>query len=141
MISRLAPNMNLDITHLDAGLLDGEHLDRQTFGDVMLERELLELFERQCERLGPVIAGAGGARERFEAAHALKGSARAIGAWRVAAMAERAENLLSQGEVTGLALLRREFADAISATQDAIVRRRCAGLKRPTPLAIGSGMP
>ena len=73
--------------------IDLVHLARQTFGERDLESELLRLFDRQSrqivERLtvGPVAE----ARWRAELAHTLKGSARAVGAFAVAAAAEAYE--------------------------------------------------
>jgi HPt (histidine-containing phosphotransfer) domain-containing protein len=70
--------------------IDGDHLQRMTLGDRRLEREVLELFVRQTtimlDRIAdsePAVAAA--------AAHTLKGSARGIGAWRVAHAAEMVE--------------------------------------------------
>jgi len=71
-------------------VLDRAHLARMTFGDRSLEREVLQLFDRQAELL----------MERMRAsqpaaiatlAHTLKGSAAGIGARRVAHAAEAAE--------------------------------------------------
>jgi hypothetical protein len=77
-------------------LLSGErpidlvHLARMTLGDRTLEREVLQLFDRQADmlilRMRQVARAAIGA-----AAHTLKGSARGIGAWRVARAAEAVE--------------------------------------------------
>ncbi|HMN72302.1 MAG TPA: Hpt domain-containing protein [Rhodoblastus sp.] len=73
--------------------IDLVHLARQTFGERDLESELLRLFDRQSrqivERLtdGPVSEG----RWRADLAHTLKGSARAVGAFGVAAAAEAYE--------------------------------------------------
>lgn len=73
--------------------IDLVHLARQTFGERDLESELLRLFDRQSrqivERLtdGPVSE----ARWRADLAHTLKGSARAVGAFGVAAAAEAYE--------------------------------------------------
>ena len=61
-----------------------------TLGDRSLEREVLEIFARQTAMTLERIAGAGPARTAA-AAHTLKGSARGIGAWRVAQAAERLE--------------------------------------------------
>ena len=71
------------------GPIDFEHLDRMTFGDARLEREVLTMFSAQSARLVhrlasmPADAGA--------LAHTLKGSARAIGAFAVADAAARLE--------------------------------------------------
>ncbi len=40
-------------------LLDRAHLDRQTFGDADLAREVLGLFSEQCARLTPGLADPG----------------------------------------------------------------------------------
>lgn len=78
-------------------VLDGEHLSRQTFGDRDLERELLALFEQQCLRLLPILAGADRPVERGDAAHALKGAAGAVGAFRIAGLAAALERALDEG--------------------------------------------
>jgi HPt (histidine-containing phosphotransfer) domain-containing protein len=70
--------------------IDLGHLHRMTLGERSLEREVLQLFCRQTEILiarmrtaKPAVAAA--------SAHTLIGSARGIGAWRVAAAAELVE--------------------------------------------------
>jgi len=74
--------------------IDHIHLERMTLGDRSLEREVLEIFARQTAMTLERIAGAGPARTAA-AAHTLKGSARGIGAWRVAEAAERLEHAAS----------------------------------------------
>jgi HPt (histidine-containing phosphotransfer) domain-containing protein len=71
-------------------ILDEDHLGRMTLGDRLLEREVLEIFVRQNVLMLGRIADAGPAR-LAEVAHTLLGSARGIGAWRVAQAAERLE--------------------------------------------------
>ena len=70
--------------------IDLGHLHRMTLGERSLEREVLQLFCRQTEIMiarmrtaKPAVAAA--------SAHTLIGSARGIGAWRVAAAAELVE--------------------------------------------------
>ena len=75
-----------------SGTIDHVHLERMTLGDRSLEREVLEIFARQTAMTLERIAGAGRARTAA-AAHTLKGSARGIGAWRVAEAAERLEQV------------------------------------------------
>jgi HPt (histidine-containing phosphotransfer) domain-containing protein len=70
--------------------IDGAHLERMTLGDRSLEREVLEIFARQTTLTLERIAGAA-PEQAAAAAHTLKGSARGIGAWRVAQAAERLE--------------------------------------------------
>jgi HPt (histidine-containing phosphotransfer) domain-containing protein len=70
--------------------IDLEHLSRMTLGERSLEREVLQLFDRQAgmllARMKNSMAPAAGAL-----AHTLKGSARGIGAWNVAKWAESVE--------------------------------------------------
>lgn len=71
--------------------IDHEHLRRYTMGDLQLELEVLELFARELPK---TIAALRAARTDLEwkvAAHTLKGSARAVGAWRIATEAVAAE--------------------------------------------------
>jgi HPt (histidine-containing phosphotransfer) domain-containing protein len=70
--------------------IDRGQLARMTFGDRSLERELLELFDRQAAML-LVRMRAGGAAAVAPLAHTLKGSASGIGAAGVARAAEAAE--------------------------------------------------
>jgi hypothetical protein len=72
----------------DDQVIDLQHLFRMTLGDSGLQREVLQLFDRQADMLlvrirtgDPVMTAA--------LAHILKGSARGIGAWQVATAAER----------------------------------------------------
>ncbi|GJD62863.1 Hpt domain-containing protein [Methylobacterium frigidaeris] len=80
-------------------LLDRAHLDRQTFGDADLAREVLALFAGQCDRLVPGLSDLDLAPDaRADLAHTLKGSALGIGAARVAALAGRLEAALRAGD-------------------------------------------
>jgi HPt (histidine-containing phosphotransfer) domain-containing protein len=72
-------------------VIDDSHLERMTLGDRRLEREVLELFVRQTTIMLNRIVGAEPAMAAA-AAHTLKGSARGIGAWRVARAAELLEH-------------------------------------------------
>lgn len=90
--------------------IDLVHLARMTLGDRSLEREVLQLFDRQAEllvaRLATAEAGAVGTL-----AHTLKGSARGIGAWRVARAAEALEQAAS-GDVAALPISKQRVATA-----------------------------
>jgi HPt (histidine-containing phosphotransfer) domain-containing protein len=77
--------------------VDFDHLARYTLGERALEREVLELFCTQSVLYLEQLRAAMSDTDWKHAAHALKGSARAIGAWRAAQAAERAEAL--QGDV------------------------------------------
>jgi HPt (histidine-containing phosphotransfer) domain-containing protein len=71
-------------------VIDLDHLARMTLGEAALGREVLLLFDRQADLLLARMRNA----ERAVAAayaHTLKGSARGIGAWRVAEAAAAVE--------------------------------------------------
>jgi HPt (histidine-containing phosphotransfer) domain-containing protein len=95
--------------------IDLAHLAEMTLGDRRLQRQVLELFERQSELLmarmrevePPCVASL---------AHTLCGSARSIGAWRVAAAAEALERSAAQRERPRLARL----LDAVTEARVAI---------------------
>jgi len=91
--------------------IDLVHLARTTLGDRALEREVLQLFDRQS---GMLIARMRTAAPAAVAAlaHTLKGSARGIGAWRVARAAELLELAGASGHPTAEAL------DCLAAASD-----------------------
>jgi len=72
------------------GPIDRVHLRQMTFGDGVLEREVLRLFDRQAATMLERLPNA--EPQALPAlAHALKGSARGIGAWLVAQRAAEVE--------------------------------------------------
>ncbi|MCB1442166.1 MAG: Hpt domain-containing protein [Methyloceanibacter sp.] len=73
--------------------VDMAHLARYTLGDQALEREVLELFCSQSVTQLERLRTASSDKEWSDIAHSLKGSARSVGAWRMARAAERAEAL------------------------------------------------
>lgn len=72
--------------------IDLGHLEHMTFGDRGLEREVLELFDRQAAML-LVRMRAGGEAALGPLAHTLKGSASGVGATRVVQAAAAAERV------------------------------------------------
>ena len=70
----------------DDGPIDTGHLQRMTLGDASLEREVLAMFSAQAVGLIGTLAAL--PADAAALAHTLKGSARAIGAFRVADAAE-----------------------------------------------------
>jgi HPt (histidine-containing phosphotransfer) domain-containing protein len=71
--------------------VDLQHLRRYTMGDIKLEKEVLELFLGQLPVTIKALSEATSERDWQIAAHTLKGSGSAVGAWRVARLAEHAE--------------------------------------------------
>lgn len=92
--------------------VDLAHLSRYTLGERALEREVLELFCTQSVLYLEQLRGAMSDQAWKDAAHSLKGTARAVGAWRTAQAAERAEAL--QGD--GLTQFRTARTDEIEAS-------------------------
>jgi len=102
-----------------AGAIDRAHLAHVTFNDRRLEREVLQLFDRQAVLLmarirtstPSAVAGL---------AHTLKGSAVGIGAWHVARAAEAAENASTTG-AAACDLAIRELVAAVDEARVAIL--------------------
>lgn len=92
--------------------IDVEHLARMTLSDGALRREVLAMFLKQTGDLLDRLAAS--PVEGAALAHTLKGSARAIGAFRVAACAEALEGAIRQGgdPSRGLAELEAAIAEA-----------------------------
>jgi HPt (histidine-containing phosphotransfer) domain-containing protein len=92
--------------------VDLMHLRRYTMGDRDLELEILALFANQLPITIGALKDAPSEKEWGIAAHTLKGSARAVGAWSLATIAESAERLrpLPDAEVRGRVVERLEEA-------------------------------
>ncbi|MGI9382705.1 MAG: Hpt domain-containing protein [Methyloligellaceae bacterium] len=73
--------------------IDLVHLARYTLGNRTSEHEVLELFRKQSKLYLQRLKEAAGEHAWRNAAHTIKDSARGIGAWRVAKVAETAETL------------------------------------------------
>jgi HPt (histidine-containing phosphotransfer) domain-containing protein len=116
----------------DDGPIDNAHLDRMTLGDIALEHEVLAMFSAQAVGLIGRLAvlssdgrsSEGRSSESLALAHTLKGSARAIGAFRVGDAAEALEAALRNGDDSSEAMagLKDSVAEARSAI-DARLRR------------------
>ena len=102
--------------------IDLVHLTRQTFGDKRLETELLRLFVRQARQIQAGLDAEAGADAvsglpAADLLHTLIGSARVVGAHRVAALAQDCEAALrSSGKE---APSERERAALRAAVEDA----------------------
>ena len=71
--------------------IDLVHLSKYTLGNRSLENELLGLFRSQADVYIARLDEAADETEWKNAAHSLKGSARGLGAWTLADLAEEAE--------------------------------------------------
>ena len=83
--------------------IDLRHLARMSLGKRHLECEVLELFDHQAEMLVGCLQEAGPVRVAG-IAHTLAGSARGIGAWRVAEAAEALERAVVENHKLARAL-------------------------------------
>ena len=81
--------------------IDRSHLSRMTFGDTALERELLQLFDRQAALIVARMAAADGAAVAA-LAHTLKGSALGVGANEVASAAVELEQEQNPAQLSAL---------------------------------------
>jgi HPt (histidine-containing phosphotransfer) domain-containing protein len=99
----------------DDGPIDSAHLDRMTLGDAGLIREVLAMFSAQAvDLIGRLESMPSDAPAL---AHTLKGSARAIGAFRVADAAEILETAIRRNE---------DRAEALAGLKDAVAEARAA---------------
>ena len=69
-----------------------------TCGDIPFEDEVLGLFLAQLPEAIASLKSAANPRDWKIAAHGLKGSSRAVGAWRIATLAQEAEALAAVRE-------------------------------------------
>jgi HPt (histidine-containing phosphotransfer) domain-containing protein len=95
--------------------VDFDHLKRMTLGEEALEREVLRMFLKQATRLLDALAGL--PAETSTLTHTLKGSARAIGAFRLADRAAALEEVARNGGdlAAPLAALEAAVAEACGA--------------------------
>lgn len=101
-----------------SGPIDRDHLSRMTLGERELEREVLMLFDRQADLLMARMRR-GEQSVAAAAAHTLKGSARGIGAWRVASAAEALE-LAAPGAPSTFKSALSTLGSAVDETRTAI---------------------
>jgi HPt (histidine-containing phosphotransfer) domain-containing protein len=101
----------------DDGPINLQHLARMTLGDAGLERQVLGMFAGQATALVAKLAAL--PAEAMALAHTLTGSARAIGAFRVAECAEALEFAIRQGGNPARCLteLKAAVADARAAIE------------------------
>lgn len=92
-MSAAAPVISVAAAKSAACPIDHAHLSRYTFGNKSLEIEVLQLFADQAPDYLEALRTAETEKAWRDAAHTIKGSARAVGAMRVAERAERAERL------------------------------------------------
>src|SRR5262245_44935485 len=108
---------------VSAGLpVDLDHLERMTLGEKDLEREVLQMFLKQTSRLLTALSDS--PAEAGALSHTLKGSAEAVGAFRVAETAAAVESVSRQGSdpAQALAALHEAVAEAQAAIETLLRR-------------------
>ena len=100
-------------------VIDTDHLARMTLGEADLEREVLQLFECQA---GLLLGRMANEPPKVVAAlaHTLTGSARGVGAWKVAAAAEAVERAAMAPPPVALTGLMDQLAAAVNEAHTAI---------------------
>ncbi|GGH26658.1 hypothetical protein GCM10007036_34610 [Alsobacter metallidurans] len=113
-------------------ILDLRHLTAQTMGDVDLARDVLGMFLEQSNDVLRSVRDAVDGRSRSDAAHLLKGSASAVGAFMVARQAgavEALDDTADEEEVLeALAGLHAAVAEARTVIAARLHDRRIGGL-------------
>jgi HPt (histidine-containing phosphotransfer) domain-containing protein len=102
--------------------IDWEYFSRFTLGNTALEQEVLQLFAEQASLYLERLRTAKSTQEWADAAHTIKGSALAIGARRLASIADMAEHLdiaQSAGREGGG---REQAIDAVAGALDEVCR-------------------
>lgn len=113
----------LAVTRVDCPV-DHAHLARYTFGNKALELEVLQLFADQAPEYLSQLRAATSEKAWRDAAHTIKGSARAVGAMRVADKAERAEALRASPDAVARARAVAALDEALAEARAHIARLR-----------------
>ncbi len=130
MIARISPAATAQVGQGSSGHAPGlmppidlAHLARYTLHDAALEQEILDLFARQAPVNLARLRQANGEKQWRDAVHTLKGSARAIGAWRLALHAEECELEPGWGSAVSRARAIAGFERALQDVQEFISSR------------------
>ena len=110
--------------------VDLAYLARFTLGNATLEREVLQLFAAQIPLYLEALHGARVRKAWREAAHSIKGSACAVGAWRLAGCAQYAERVEVDGAAAAPQEQREQAVVAVARAAEEACRfigRRLAG--------------
>jgi hypothetical protein len=103
-------------------VIDLDHLARMTLGDRGLEQEVLQLFDQQAGMLLDRMTSEA-PRTVVALAHIMIGSARGIGAWKVAAAAEAVQCDAGKPGPTTLTSAMNRLSAAVAEAQSAIAER------------------
>lgn len=117
MVAEQAVSARAPASASDPAPVDRAHLARYTLGDPALEKEVLGLFLAQFPLTVEALKFAATDKDWYMSAHALKGSARAVGAWELGQLAQEAEKLgrMAGGATTGIIARIEEAAARVEA--------------------------
>src|SRR5256885_14025016 len=102
--------------------VDRPYLARFTMGNAAVEHEVLQLFADQVPLYLQQLRDAAVDKAWKQAAHAIKGSASAIGAWRLARFAEMAERVDIEAEMALREGHRDEAVAAVAMAAEEVCR-------------------
>jgi HPt (histidine-containing phosphotransfer) domain-containing protein len=102
--------------------IDRAYLARFTMGNAAVEHEVLQLFADQVPLYLQQLRDASVDKAWKQAAHTIKGSASAIGAWRLARFAEMAEQVDIESDVALSEGHRDEAVAALATAIDEVCR-------------------
>ncbi|MDP1911467.1 MAG: Hpt domain-containing protein [Hyphomicrobium sp.] len=114
------PDMHRDSLPETGAPVDLAHLSRYTLGDRGLELEILGLFVDQLPITIAALRESETEKDWGMAAHTLKGSARAVGAWSLATIAEEAERMRGLPPVMARAAVVDRLEEAARVARDFI---------------------
>jgi HPt (histidine-containing phosphotransfer) domain-containing protein len=100
--------------------IDRSYLARFTLGNAALEREVLQLFADQLPRYLAQLRTPASPKDWKLALHSIKGSARGIGAQRLACVAQLAESLDLEADPEHRERLQRQAMDAVVAAAEEV---------------------
>ncbi len=103
--------------------IDVDHLDRYVAGDRALRDEILAIFEEQAAMWTRMLDPRAEDTAWRDAAHALKGASRGVGAWEVGDLCANAEKLIGDDASVDARMA------AVDALKDA-VHRTIADVRR-----------
>ena len=106
-------------------LIDLDHLDRYVARDRSLRDEILGIFESQAEMWTRMLDPSAEDKAWRDAAHALKGASRGVGAWEVGDTCQAAEKLIGEARDEGVrATMLKDLRDQVQATIAEVRRLR-----------------
>ena len=103
-------------------IIDLDYLRRFTSGNVALEEEVLKLFADHAPLYLEQLRHAKSTKDWSEAAHTIKGSAAAIGARRLASVAEMVERLDIDSESARSEGFREQAVEAVAGALEEVCR-------------------